>query len=103
MDSDHCTNDEQSLVLTRAALDQYEFVIVGSQSILGAVELPPPECTLSMAADMYPLLTPELADLIEGAIGKLSFFHEHFGYDAQGVGPETAHVPRGWEDHLVRL
>ena len=92
--------------LIRAAAEitnQYEFVIVGSQSILGTVQAPPPECTQSMEADMYPLVAPELADLIDGAIGELSFFHEHFGYYAQGVGPETAHLPRGWKDRLVRL
>ena len=33
----------------------------------------------------------------------MSFFHEHFGYYAQGVGPETAHLPRGWPERLVRF
>jgi hypothetical protein len=92
--------------LIRAAAEitnQYEFVIVGSQSILGSVDAPPPDCTLSMEADMYPLQAPELADLIDGAIGELSFFHDHFGYYAQGVGPETAHLPTGWQTRLVRL
>jgi len=37
------------------------------------------------------------------AIGELSFFHEHFGYYAQGVGPDTAHLPTGWRDRLTRL
>jgi hypothetical protein len=92
--------------LIRAAAEitnQYEFVIIGSQSILGTVESPPPECTMSMEADIYPLAAPELADLIDGAIGELSFFHDHFGYYAQGVGPKTAHLPRGWQSRLVRL
>ena len=92
--------------LIRAAAEitnQYEFVVIGSQSILGAVENPPAQCTLSMEADIYPMNAPELADLIEGAIGELSFFHEHFGYYAQGVGPETAHLPEGWTQRLVRL
>ena len=50
-----------------------------------------------MEADIYPLQAPELADLIDGAIGELSFFHEHFGYYAQGVGPQTARLRRGWQ------
>jgi hypothetical protein len=41
------------------------------------------------------------ADLIDGAIGELSFFHDEFGYYAQGVGPTTAILPVGWEDRLV--
>ena len=44
---------------------------------------------VSMEADIYPLQAPELADLIEGSIGELSFFYEHFGCYAQGVSPET--------------
>ncbi len=56
-----------------------------------------------MEADIYPLQAPELAELIDGAIGELSFFHDHFGYYAQGVSPQTAHLPRGWQTRLVRL
>jgi hypothetical protein len=92
--------------LIRAAgeiTNQYEFVVIGSQSIVGAVASPPLACMMSMEADIYPLLAPELADLIDGSIGEMSFFHEHFGYYAQGVGPQTAHLPRGWQDRLVRL
>lgn len=92
--------------LIRAAgeiTNQYEFVVVGSQALVGVVDSPPPECTLSMEADIYPMQAPELADLIDGSIGELSIFHDHFGYYAQGVGPETAHLPRGWRDRLVRL
>lgn len=92
--------------LIRAAAEitnQYEFVIVGSQAILGSQIHPPPECTLSMEADIYPLRAPELADLIDGAIGELSLFHDRFGYYAQGVGPETAQLPSGWQQRLVRL
>lgn len=72
--------------LIRAAgeiTNQYEFVVVGSQALVGAVDSPPPECTLSMEADIYPLQAPELADLINGSIGELSIFHDHFGYHAQ--------------------
>jgi hypothetical protein len=92
--------------LIRAAgevTNQYEFVVVGSQALLGVVENPPPECTVSMEADIYPLQAPELADLIDGSIGELSIFHDHFGYYAQGVGPDTAHLPSGWRGRLVRL
>ena len=61
--------------LIRAAAEitnEYEFVIIGSQSILGTVASPPPECAVSMEADIYPLQAPDLADLIDGAIGELS-------------------------------
>ena len=92
--------------LIRAAgeiTNQYEFVVIGSQSIVGALDRPPPECMVSMEADIYPLQAPELAELIDGSIGELSLFHEQFGYYAQGVSPTTARLPLGWKERLIRL
>ncbi len=66
---------------------QYEFMIVGSQSILGSVPFPAAVFTMSAEADIYPLQAPELAEQIEGALGEGSRFHETYGYYAQGVGP----------------
>jgi hypothetical protein len=42
-----------------------------------------------------------MLDMIDGSIGELSPFHDTFGYYGQGVGPETATVPRGWESRLI--
>ena len=86
-----------------AITDQYEFVIVGSQSILGAVPRPANVFTVSMEADIYPLQAPQLADLIDGAIGEGSRFHQTHGYYAQGVGPETATLPRDWMRRVHRI
>ena len=80
--------------------DQYEFMIVGSQSILGPVPNPHEVFTMSAEADIYPLHAPELAEKIEGALGEGSQFHETFGYYAQGVGPETAILPSGWMNRV---
>ena len=82
---------------------QYEFVVVGSQSILGSVSNPPPDFTASMEADIYPREAPELSDNIDGAIGEGSQFHDEFGYYAQGVGPETAVLPSDWMDRAHRI
>jgi hypothetical protein len=68
-----------------AVTNRYEFVIVGSQSILGSVSNPPTECVLSMEADIFPLGAEELSGLIDGALGEGSPFHDQFGYYAQGV------------------
>jgi hypothetical protein len=83
--------------------DQYEFIIIGSQSILGPVPRPEDVFTVSMEADIYPLQAPELADKIDGAIGEGSRFHETFGYYAQGVGPETACLPTDWMQRVHRI
>lgn len=97
---------EQLEHLIRAAADvtkEYEFIIVGSQAILGAIPNPPPELKMSMEADIYPRNAEHKSDLIEGALGEGSHFHQTHQYYAQGVGPETAILPAGWEDRLHRV
>lgn len=92
--------------LIRASADitgEYEFIIVGSQAILGAVPNPAAVFTMSAEADIYPLQAPELADEIDGAIGEGSQFHETHGYYAQGVGPDTAVLPNGWMQRVHRV
>lgn len=97
------TELEHIIRAAAAITNEYELVIIGSQSILGAEPNPPDALVESMEADIYPLQHPELADLIDGAIGEASPFHERFGYYAQGVGPETAILPTGWQGRLVKL
>jgi len=92
--------------LVRAAgtvTDRYEFVVIGSQSILGSVARPPVDCLLSTEVDIYPKDAEELADKIDGALGEGSRFHDTYGYYAQGVDSSTAILARGWEGRLVRL
>ena len=83
--------------------DQYEFVIIGSQSMLGPVPRPEVVFTVSMEADIYPLQAPELADRIDGAMGEGSQFHQTHGYYAQGVGPDTATLPSNWMQRVHRV
>lgn len=97
------TELEHIIRAAAAITNEYELVVIGSQSILGAEPDPPDTLVESMEADIYPLQHPELADLIDGAIGEASPFHERFGYYAQGVGPETAILPAGWQSRLVKL
>lgn len=58
---------------------------------------------MSDEADIYPLHAPELADQIDGGIGEGAMFHKTDGYYAQGVGPETAVLPDGWQDRLHKV
>jgi hypothetical protein len=74
--------------------NQYEFVVVGSQSMLGSVPNPEEVFTVSMEVDIYPLQAPELADKIDGAIGEGSQFHQSFGYYAQGVARRLRYCQR---------
>ena len=72
------------------------FVVVGSQAVLLEFPDAPAELLLSNELDLYPAVHPERSELIDGAIGQLSMFHDTFGYYADGVGPETAVMPADW-------
>ncbi len=80
-----------------------EWVVIGSQAVLGQFPDAPVALLMSMEVDLYPLARPELADKVDGAIGEGSVFHQTHGYYAQGVGPETATLPAGWRRRLVRV
>jgi len=80
-----------------------EIVVIGSQAVLGQFPDAPTSLCRSMEGDLYPKGKPELADKVDGAIGEGSRFHEQYGYYAQGVAPDTATLPRGWQRRLVRI
>jgi len=86
-----------------AIADDREIVIIGSQSVLGQFPDAPAALRASNEADVYPRNRPQRADMVDGAIGEGSRFHEQFGYYAQGVGETTATLPRGWRDRLVAV
>jgi hypothetical protein len=78
-----------------------EFVIVGSQAVLGQFPTAPDELLVSIEADVFSLRSPADTDLIDGSIGEGSPFHQTFGYYAHGVSEETAILPEGWRERLV--
>ena len=78
-----------------------EFVVVGSQAILGQFPQAPEELLASIEADVFSLRSEADSDLIDGSIGEGSPFHQTFGYYAHGVGAETAVLPEGWRERLI--
>jgi hypothetical protein len=86
-----------------AVAEDDAIVVIGSQAVLGQFPDAPGALLVSMEADVFPRNRPERADLIDGAIGEGSRFHEQFGYYAQGVSEKTATLPAGWKRRLVRV
>lgn len=80
-----------------------EFVIVGSQAVLGQFPQAPDELLVSIEADVFSLRDPADSDLIDGSIGEGSPFHQTFGYYAHGVSVETAVLPGGWRERVVPI
>lgn len=92
---------EHVLRAASAIANEREFIIIGSQAVLGQFPNAPDALRASIEVDVYPRYAPEKSDLIDGAIGELSAFHQTFGYYAHGVDETTATLPAGWEDRLV--
>ncbi|SOD72542.1 hypothetical protein SAMN05892883_1931 [Jatrophihabitans sp. GAS493] len=91
-------------------IDRSEVIVVGSQSILGTYteEQLPAEATMSIEVDILPIAdtnaeTGRLADLIEGVAGEFSTFEQLHGFSIDGVDLDTAVLPEGWRERLVRV
>jgi hypothetical protein len=97
------SNFEHLIAAAAEVTGETEFVVIGSQAILGSNPEAPEALLRSMEADIFPLRAPELADDVDGALGDGSQFHATFGFYAHGVGPATAKPPAGWQDRLVRV
>ncbi len=94
---------EHILRASKGVTGESEFVVIGSQSILGSYPDAPRELRESIEADLYPRFRPDLAEIIEGSLGRYSQFDSTFGYFADGVSPTTATLPDGWEQRLIPL
>jgi hypothetical protein len=74
-------------------------LVIGSQAILGGLpeDRLPIEATSSIEVDVTFFDDPDdiKSDLVDGALGELSAFHETHGYYAQGVSITTARLPHG--------
>jgi hypothetical protein len=67
---------EHLLRAASAVTNERELVVFGSQAILGQFPDAPPALLVSIEADLYPRRAPDKSDLIDGAIGELSTFHQ---------------------------
>lgn len=102
-------NRSQLAHVLRAACrisEDKDVLVIGSQSILGTYDEDdlPREATASLEADIAFLDDPKRikADKVEGAIGEFSGFHTMNGFYAEGIHLETAVLPVGWRQRLVR-
>lgn len=87
-----------------------EVIIIGSQAILGTYRETevPTQATVSAEIDILPIAatnaeTAHLSDLIEGAAGELSPFEQLHGFSIDGVDLETAALPGGWRERLIKV
>ena len=85
-----------------AVLNVQEILVIGSQAVWASTRAPVRESMLSMEADLVVFGDDgTMSDLIDGALGELSMFHDTHGIYAQGVSESTAVLPDGWRGRLV--
>ena len=94
---------EHILRACKGTTGESEFIVVGSQAVLGKFPDAPRVLRQSMEADVYPRLRPDLSPFLGGNLGELSLFHQTHGIWVDGVEPTTATLPAGWEGRLVKV
>ena len=93
----------EHLIRAAAEIVDDELIVIGSQAVLGQFPRAPDALLRSMELDVYPRRNSERAIEIDGALGDGSQFHATYDYYAHAVAPETATLPAGWQDRLVRV
>lgn len=93
---------EHALRAASKVIDENSFIVIGSQSILGAHPDAPPEMLYSMEVDFIPKNNKNRGHELE-AIGEGSRFAEQFGYYIDPVDEKTAVLPRSWKNRLVNI
>jgi len=79
-----------------------EIWIFGSQAILGEFPNAPEELRTSIEVDVQPKNRPDKVDVIDGALGELSIFHQTHGFYVHGLPiEEAATLPKGWEHRVT--
>jgi hypothetical protein len=101
---------EQAFRTACQIIGHREVIVIGSQAILGTYDESqlPIAATMSIEVDVLPIAdsneaTASLADRIEGMAGELSPFEELHGFSIDGVDLQTAILPEGWRERLVRV
>ncbi len=80
-----------------------ELLIFGSQAILGGHPDAPEALRASIEVDVQSKNHPENTDLIDGALGEFSQFHQTHGFYVHGVSIEAATLPDGWEQRTIEV
>ena len=99
-------NREQLEHAIRAACDisgDNEHYIFGSQAIVGQYPEAPKQLRQSIEVDLSPKNRPETIDMIDGALGENSLFHQTHGFYVHGVSLKTAALPAGWENRTLKV
>ncbi len=80
-----------------------EVWVFGSQAILGEHRYVPDALRQSIEVDVAPKNHPERTDLIDGALGEYSLFHQTHGFYVHGLPIESAVLPEDWKTRTIAV
>ncbi len=83
--------------------DDTEVYVFGSQAILGQYPNASEQLRQSGEADVMPKNHPARAELVDGALGELSQFHNTHGFYVHGLSIKAAKLPSGWRGRCVAV
>ncbi len=92
---------EKLLVEAKRLTHHSHYVIVGSLSILGAVQSPPPDMAMSVDVDLYPRDDPGRASEVADHLGLGTAFEVENGFYADAVSPRLPALAPGWEQRMI--
>lgn len=95
------TQLEQALRMAGEIAHEKDFVVFGSQAILGLLAKPPRLCLTSREVDIYPRNNHQAVSLIVSKLGRRSSFAVRHPYFVDCVSPDLATIPDDWTDRLV--
>lgn len=93
----------RALEAAKLISNHHEFVIAGSLSILGVLDVPPEKMSHSIDIDFYPLRDPGRASDIAKKLGENSDFHESNGYYLDAISPILPILPDKWQERMVKI
>jgi len=94
---------ERLLVMASKEIHHTDYVIIGSLSIMGAINEPPLAMVTSVDLDFYPKDDPERGFDLVPLLGEHSPFREKHGYYADAVTPLLPSLPEHWEERLLPI
>lgn len=94
---------QNALEAARSLTNHTEFVVAGSLSVLGWVELPPEAMSVSIDIDFFMLGDPQRSHELAVHLGEGSAFHRANGYYLDPITPELPTLPRGWRGRVKQV
>ncbi len=94
---------EKAISAAQEITGEKNFVVIGSCSVLGQYPKAGEILTqFTKEIDLYPMNKPEKTEMLY-VLGRESEFQDKHGFYIDAVGPNTAVLPKGWENRLIKV